>query len=1750
MNKKSLPAILLCAAVAVAAKLPVAAATSYYLNPYGCFYLDGARVWTNGTAGVVSPSGTTHVQFASGTNYVFTATPPAGHRVDGWRLSTQADVTMAASLENLKSLDEYAGAIADVKWRTAYGNPSSPFLFLAPCFSWLDWSLSYKGNWSGIAGDYGVIDLVYTNSVTLASPSSLWPNAKRTGYEIVGWSLSATGEAEFSAGQVLSNAGEKLGAAADGDRVVLYAVWSKRRMTIALDAQGGSVASNSVVARIEEKYSLPVPSRQGFTFVNWYTAPSGVGSSIIDGQTVTRDDIEKLYARWELLEYTLSYDWNYAGAGTAPTGGRQGYTNTLVLAAAPSTDDARRTGYDLVGWATDSNTATAMFTAGETLKMSGSALNVTKHNQSVTLYGIWRKRQMKIALDAQGGTVSADTVTALIGEEYELPTPTRPGFRFVGWFTRSDGGDAIASGDTVATDKISTLYARWEALAFTLAYDENAAKSQRRDYVECLWTNEQEIASLPGSWTRKGWDFLGWAREKAATAADFEKGGKVANIGEALGVATEGVTNTLYAVWQARQMEIELDIEGNEPYTDGEAAVAGTEESAPDAVTAHVEGFYDLPELVRRDAWFKGWWTDASGGDEITNRMEVVRDDIARLYARWEMKQKFSVAMTYRDATGAETNDVRTVYELDMPQAPDEAAYSSWTGHTFLRWEPETWEAVTNDIAIAAIYKTNEYDVVFFANGGQGRMEPQHFVFDIGKKLSSNSFTRGKTGAWAFAGWARDEAAESPDYKDKELVINLATNDGAKVELNAVWTNALTQYSLAVGTDIVLSVADGAKWVVTNDVEVAGDSMLASLDADDDEGALMTGGVTGSGVLSFSWRADVCTSGTSWGEPTFSYKIGDDTEKLPLTNEWQFVSMPVASGDTPLEWATKSLHDGHHVLLKDIRWEPEGQLKVAFDGAGGTGAMEPVAFYLGEYGTLPRNAFSLVGHRFGGWLYAEAGLEFGDRACTNAITNATTLVAQWLPNEYSLRFLPGGGVGEMPGQPMIYGVEAAVSSNVFTRTGYGFAGWLFDGATFADGQTVSNLTATADETIDFTAQWEPNAYSVKFDANGGDGAMASQPFVYDAPAALAKCAFTRTGHLFGGWLAGGERFADCATVSNLTAEADGEVVFYADWTPIAYSVAFDANGGSGAMAEMALSYGETATLPRNVFTRTGYSFTGWKAPGAVYGDGAQVSDLASEEGAQVVLSATWRANAYSVRFDANGGEGAMDSASLSYDEAASLPGNSFKRTGYRFAGWATSADASAAYADGAEVSNLAAEDGARVNLFAVWEPVAYSVRFDANGGSGAMADLSMTYGVAAELPPCAFALDGFDFAGWVLDGAQYGDCATVVNLSAEEGGVVVLAAVWKAAADGDGGGGDDQPMEVFPDGAGEIGDFTAETSAAYSGWLRDTETGAIAGLLAVKTTAVKKEGAEARATISVTPFSGRKRTLKTSVAPGGTPTDEFGIIYGNLGLAGEFEGYAVEAARDFAKAKAKTPERALADLMPLGAWTVAFADGDGYSTFAVTVSRKGKAKVAGTLAGGVKFSASAQGILGSDNVFAVPVVNAKKGVGFVLWIGGDGSAAVTDYAVRDWKPVAAAKLLNMADGRHSLSFEMPGWRDYMTETERDGVNVTPLGEETIDVSGGRWKSVKTVGKVSIDKKASPPQTFVKVAATQTPANLAALKLTCAAKTGVVKGSFKLWYVKDGRLKSDKASIAGAVVDGRFFGTATVKKLGSFQMTAE
>lgn len=294
---------------------------------------------------------------------------------------------------------------------------------------------------------------------------------------------------------------------------------------------------------------------------------------------------------------------------------------------------------------------------------------------------------------------------------------------------------------------------------------------------------------------------------------------------------------------------------------------------------------------------------------------------------------------------------------------------------------------------------------------------------------------------------------------------------------------------------------------------------------------------------------------------------------------------------------------------------------------------------------------------------------------------------------------------------------------------------------------------------------------------------------------------TRAGYVFKGWYTDAEYKNQITQIEKGTT---GDMVLYASWDGMPYTIRFYGNGGKLSDGEefhyQKTAYGNSATLWKNAFVRPGYRFEGWNDGSTHYADQANTSVLKVLNGEGTVtgnsygLSAEWTPVSYKVSYTLNGGTIAS-SAPKTFtveDGAISIPDP--VRSGYTFTGWFTD-EALTKYLGSLESGFSCDEYFKNLTLYAGWEKKSgntaavteYSIVFDGNGAtSGTMEAMKkLKYDKKYTLTANAFKRSGYTFTGWNTkkdgSGKAYQNKAEVKNLTSKSGGKVTLYAQWKKA---------------------------------------------------------------------------------------------------------------------------------------------------------------------------------------------------------------------------------------------------------------------------------------------------------------------------------------------------------------------------------
>lgn len=403
---------------------------------------------------------------------------------------------------------------------------------------------------------------------------------------------------------------------------------------------------------------------------------------------------------------------------------------------------------------------------------------------------------------------------------------------------------------------------------------------------------------------------------------------------------------------------------------------------------------------------------------------------------------------------------------------------------------------------------------------------------------------------------------------------------------------------------------------------------------------------------------------------------------------------------------------------------------------------------------------------------------------------------------YAVAFNANGGSGTMADESFAGGVSKALTICTFTRTGYTFVGWAKSASAttsaYDDGQSVKDLTTTSGATVTLYAVWQANAYTIKFNKNGGSGSMSNLAMKYDTAKALTANAFQRPNYNFLGWSTSSgattATYTNKQSVNNLVSAPDGSITLYAVWQTmrevtalkacqrypwngyVDIDITFRAAGLSTVSFEVKDTKGNT-----NLNARTFYLGNPEKKnrtlevqPGTHRFVWDAAADLGQVRVPSFAVTAKIQEKFYSV--NVTGGTG---SGTIVQGKSATL--TAAAKTGYTFASWSGSDADVALLANAASATTTLTLPSRDVAYEATYTPNTYTVKFNANGGTGTMPVESFTYDTAKALTANAFTRYGCVFAGWADSAtattAKYSDKQSVKNLIAS--GTKNLYAVWR-----------------------------------------------------------------------------------------------------------------------------------------------------------------------------------------------------------------------------------------------------------------------------------------------------------------------------------------------------------------------------------
>ena len=1080
--------------------------------------------------------------------------------------------------------------------------------------------------------------------------------SKTATYTFNGWATSASGAKVYNNSQSVTNLSNTNGAT-----VTLYANWSSASVNY-------------------------TPTRTGYTFAGWYKE-AACTNKVSDATYTPTSDIT-VYAKWIANNYTVTYNYNNA------TGNKNENSKTVT--------------YDSAYGTLPNPTRSYLVTFNS---KGGSACNSLTATWN---FGGWYNGSTKVAADTKVTTASNHTLTASwTGGTINLPTPTREGYTFAGWYSEEQCINKVENNKQYTS--AITLYAKWTANTYTITYNSNkpskatgtitgttANSNHTYDEAKVLTTNGYALT---------GWTFAGWNTKADGTGTNYTNGESVKNLASA-----NGATVTLYAKWTANTYIVKYN--SNKPSNSLEN-IQGT--------TADSSHTYDETKVLTKNGYtltgwsFVEWNTKADGtGTSYSNEANVVNLNSTNgatviLYAKWTAN-KYTVTYNYNNATaGNSVLNKQVTYNYEYGELPT---------------------------------PTRNYTVTFNSKRG--------------------STCETKTATWNFEGWYKETSFETPITAEK--IVSIADNH----TINAKWTGGTIalpsttrtgyifrgwysdeQYKNEItnSTQITSNTTLYAKWEAikytvkynSNKPKTAS-SVIKGATADsvhtyDEEKPLTKNGYSLTGWTFTGWNTVANGTGTGYrDEASVLNQTATNGATITLYAQWKANRYTVTYDKNNAtefngEISKTVTYDTEYGSLPSVKRE----YTVVFAPNGGTDCAQKVSRYTFEGWYLGENRITSTdyvrtpndhqlkakwsggeielpttikeGGIFVGW-YNENGEKVGEAGDTYAPTSDETLFAHYIGKEYTLTVNPNGGKWKDKTEPQeIVGRmdDTIVLDNPVAPDGYKVV--------FVKNNGLEDETVTQTRTF---LGWELNSVGSlngnQYTYGAGNSEVIAQYSINDS---IKLPAAEKQGYTFGGW------YSDVELNTKVGNAGDSYIpkantMLYAKWLPntnTEYKVEYYTEKLDGSY-ELNNTERLTGTTDSNVIAEikeiAGFEFNS--------DNSSNVKEGMVKPDGSLTLKLYYTRKTYTVTLDANEGNALENNTKQIKYEAEYGELLEPTKEGHTFIGWYDSK------VDGNQIKTTTKlEKTENHTLYAHWKVNTYILTINPNGGEYNGNPVSSTY---------------------------------------------------------------------------------------------------------------------------------------------------------------------------------------------------------------------------------------------------------------------------------------------------------------------------------------------------------------------------------------------------------------------------------------
>ncbi len=974
-------------------------------------------------------------------------------------------------------------------------------------------------------------------------------------------------------------------------------------------------------------------TRYGYTFEGW--ALTAGGAKVYDDKEVVKNlttvdggNVE-LFAVWEKVEYTVTYDDSAAGADLGPgTSATEGvlYLDSPIAVplehyyqSTPAPKLKLTLGYKFLGWQKNGTGAllTKAQVEAEVITENTTFVAVTEYIGRLTLT---INTMTNSVASTDGGVVTSSLGTSILyPQTTKITEVTNPGYKFVKY--NIDGTDKAWTPIWINMTEDKTLTAYYVGNDYTVSYLPNGSTDPLMPDSDHIYGVDKALTE--NTYTRYGYTFEGWALT-AGGAKVYDDKEVVKNL-----TAVDGGNVELFAVWEK--------VEYTVTYDDSAAGVElGPGTSATEGVlyldspiAVPLEHYYQstpAPKLKLTLGYkFLGWQKNGTGAllTKAQVEAEVITENTTFVAVTEYIGRLTLTINTMTNSVASTDGGVVTSSLGTSILYPQTTKITEVTnpGYKFVKynidgtdkaWTP-IWINMTEDKTLTAYYVGNDYTVSYLPNGSTDPLMPDSdHIYGVDKALTENTYTRY---GYTFEGWALT-AGGAKVYDDKEVVKNLTAVDGGNVELFAVW--------------------EKVEYTVTYDDSAAGVELGPGTSATE-------------GVLYLDSPIAV---------PLEHYYQSTPAPKLKLTLGYKFLGWQKNGTGALL---TKAQVEAE-VITENTTFvavtEYIGRLTLTINTMTNSVASTDGGVVTSSLGTsiLYPQTTKITEVTNPGYKFVKYNIDGTDKAWTPIWINMTedkVLTAYYVGNPYTVTYDMNGGSGtQMLDSDHVYGVDKALSTNTYTRTGYTFEGWALTAGgakAYDDSEIVKNLTTVDGGNVVLYAVWEPIVYNITYVMDGGTNNVGNPATYTIESAEIVLLDPTKDYYDFTGW----------TPTDTIPAGSIGDKTFTATWTPTVYTITYVMDGGTNDAGNPATYTVESSLITLADPTRANYDFTGW----------APADNIPAGSNGDKVFTATWTPTVYTITYVMVGGTNNPANPATYTVESPLITLLAPARANYGFTGW-------------------------------------------------------------------------------------------------------------------------------------------------------------------------------------------------------------------------------------------------------------------------------------------------------------------------------------------------------------------------------------------------------------------------------------------------------------------------------------------------